>query len=238
MIIDLSGKRAIVTGSTAWHRLCHSQRLAGLRGEVIVNGRTKSRVDVAVAELKKSVKVKVTGIAADLSTAEGADAFIKAAGEADILVNNIGISGRCLLVEITDADWMRILRRNVMSGIRVSRHYLPAHGGERTGAASSSSPASPLCSIPTEMIHYGMTKTAQLAIARGMARVGGRQRCHRQFGAAGPDALGRRRRFLRQAGKGSRRLAGADGEGIHRQHRSSSVVQRLLVPEEVANMIV
>src|SRR6201999_2177916 len=107
MIIDLSGKRAIVTGSTAGIGLAIAKGLADSGAEVVVNGRTKARVDTAVAELKKSAKVPVTGVAADLGTAEGADAFIKAAGEADILVNNIGIFAPTPFVEITDAEWQQ-----------------------------------------------------------------------------------------------------------------------------------
>ena len=171
MELGIKSKRAIVTGSTAGIGLAIAVSLAREGANVVVNGRSQSRVDEAIRELKKDVPgAEVTGIACDMGTASGAEALIKAVPDADILVNNVGIFEPKAFEKIPDEDWMRFFEVNVMSGVRLSRHYLPACS-RKTGGESSSSPANPQCRLPPEMIHYGMTKTAQLAIARGLAEL-------------------------------------------------------------------
>src|SRR4051794_31831009 len=119
MIIDLTGKRAIVTGSTAGIGFAIAKGLAESGAAVVINGRTQARVDSAVAELRKSAKAAPEGIAADLGTADGAAAFIEQAGDADILVNNLGIFEPKPFEAITDDEWRRFFDVNVMSGIRM-----------------------------------------------------------------------------------------------------------------------
>src|SRR6266481_6552134 len=169
MEIRLDGKTTIVTGSTAGIGFAIAQGLAESGATVIVNGRTEQRVEQAIAQIKTTLpKADVKGIAADLGTKEGANALIAAVPEADILVNNLGIFEPKPFFDIPDEDWERFFRVNVLSGVRLARHYTPAmvkRGWGRVMFISSESAVQ----IPAEMIHYGMTKTAQLAVSRGLA---------------------------------------------------------------------
>ena len=163
MDLQLKGKTALVTGSTAGIGLAIAERLAAEGAEVIVTGRAQDKLDAAAA------KVGATrAVLADAGTAEGCDTLIAAVPAVDILVNNLGIYEAKPFVDITDADWFRFFEINVMSGIRLSRHYFPkmleANWGRVIFIASESA-----LLIPAEMVHYGMTKTAQLAISRGLA---------------------------------------------------------------------
>jgi NAD(P)-dependent dehydrogenase (short-subunit alcohol dehydrogenase family) len=163
MDLQLEGKTALVTGSTAGIGFAIAQELAAEGARVIVNGRTQKRVDEAVARVKGAA-----GVAADLGTAAGAAKVIAQHPEVDILVNNVGIFAAKPYDQIPDEDWLRFFETNVLSGVRLSRHYLPrmvARGFGRVLFISSES----ALQIPAEMIHYGMTKTAQLAVARGLA---------------------------------------------------------------------
>jgi NAD(P)-dependent dehydrogenase (short-subunit alcohol dehydrogenase family) len=134
-----------------------------------VNGRTQERVDKAVAEIRQHARQnQVEGIVADLGTAAGAEAIIAKLPESDVLVNNVGIFEPKAFVEIPDADWLRFFEVNVMSGVRLSRHYLPGMLKKNWGRVIFISSESAV-QIPAEMVHYGMTKTAQIAVARGIA---------------------------------------------------------------------
>ena len=169
MRIDLSGRTAVVTGSTAGIGLAIAKGLAEAGAAVTVNGRTQARVDSAKAAIRSHVPGAVVGgIAADLATAEGATAFVRQVPSTDILVNNMGIFEQTPFPDITDADWQRFFDTNVMSGVRMSRAYLPAMVAQGWGRVVFISSESGL-NIPKAMIHYGMTKTAQLAISRGLA---------------------------------------------------------------------
>src|SRR5947199_4896856 len=169
MDLQLQGKRALVTGSTAGIGLAIARGLAREGAGVIINGRTAQRVDQSVAALNKAgVSGKVEGLAADLGTADGTRTAIERFPEVDILVNNLGIFEAKPFEDIPDADWLRFFEVNLLSGVRLSRHYLPGMKKRNWGRIvfiSSESAINP----PFEMIHYGMTKTAQLAIARGLA---------------------------------------------------------------------
>ena len=166
MDLQLKGKTALVTGSTAGIGLAIAERLAAEGVEVVITGRSQDKLDAAAAQVGKSGLVRA--VLADPATAEGTDALIAAVPVVDILVNNLGIYEAKPFTEITDDDWFRFFETNVMSGIRLSRHYFPkmleANWGRVIFIASESA-----LLIPGEMIHYGMTKTAQLAIARGLA---------------------------------------------------------------------
>jgi NAD(P)-dependent dehydrogenase (short-subunit alcohol dehydrogenase family) len=169
MDLQLQGKRALVTGSTAGIGLSIAQRLANEGAAVIVNGRTEKRVEQALSALKKAgVSGKLEGLAADLGTAEGARTTIERFPNVDILVNNLGIFEIKPFEDIPDADWLRLFEVNILSGVRLSRHYLPGMKKRNWGRIVFISSESAI-QIPAEMIHYGMTKTAQLAIARGLA---------------------------------------------------------------------
>jgi NAD(P)-dependent dehydrogenase (short-subunit alcohol dehydrogenase family) len=167
--LKLDGKSAIVTGSTAGIGLAIASSLAAEGAHVFVNGRTRHRVDEAIARIRSRVaSAKVDGVAADFSTAEAAAALIAQVPEIDILVNNVGIFEPKPFVEIVDTDWYRFFEINVLSGVRLSRHYLPGMLQRNWGRIIFISSESAV-QIPKEMVHYGMTKTAQVAIARGIA---------------------------------------------------------------------
>lgn len=171
MKIDLSGKRALVSGSTAGIGLAIAKGLAAAGADVVVNGRKQATVDQAIAAVKAVAQGgAITGVAADVSTPEGCDQLIKAVPSVDILINNTGIFEPKPFVEIPDADWTRFFETNVMSGVRLSRAYLPKMLKADWGRIVFISSESAL-NIPPEMVHYGFTKTAQLAIARGLAEM-------------------------------------------------------------------
>jgi hypothetical protein len=169
MDLKLTDKRALVTGSTAGIGLAIARALLAEGAIVTLNGRSKGRVDEAIAQLKAAVPAgRIAGVAADLGTQAGCDALIAAAPEMDILINNVGIFEPKPFAEIPDADWLRFFEVNVLSGIRLSRHYLEGMRRADWGRILFISSESAV-QIPAEMIHYGMTKTAQLAVARGLA---------------------------------------------------------------------
>ena len=164
MDYGLKGKRALVTGSTAGIGFAIAKLLAREGAFVYVNGRTEARVDKAVGEIEG----KVDGVAADLTTAEGAQKLFDRVKDVDIVVNNLGIFEVKPFLEIDDAEWLRFFEANVLSGVRVTRHDLPAMLERKWGRVIFISSESAI-QIPAEMVHYGMTKTAQIAVARGIA---------------------------------------------------------------------
>jgi NAD(P)-dependent dehydrogenase (short-subunit alcohol dehydrogenase family) len=167
--LKLGGKVALVTGSTAGIGFAIAESLAREGAHVYVNGRTQQRVDGALAAIRSHVAgAKVDGIAADLSSSAGTEAVIGKLPLVDVLVNNVGIFEPKPFTEIPDADWFRFFEVNVMSGVRLSRHYLAGMLKKNWGRIIFISSESAV-QIPAEMIHYGMTKTAQVAVARGIA---------------------------------------------------------------------
>jgi len=167
--LKLAGKSALVTGSTAGIGLGIARALAREGAHVYVNGRTPQRVDAAVAAIRSEFAgAQVEGIAADFSGAAGAGAVIAKLPEVDVLVNNVGIFEVKPFAEIPDEDWLRFFEVNVMSGVRLSRHYLSGMLKKNWGRIIFISSESAV-QIPVEMVHYGMTKTAQVAVARGIA---------------------------------------------------------------------
>ncbi|MGD0730006.1 MAG: SDR family NAD(P)-dependent oxidoreductase [Terracidiphilus sp.] len=169
MNLKLTDKLALVTGSTAGIGLAIAKSLAGEGAHVYVNGRTQARVDAAIAAIRSHFAgARVDGIVADFSSAAGAEAVIAKLPAVDVLVNNVGIFEIKPFAEIPDADWFRFFEVNVMSGVRLSRHYLPGMLKKNWGRILFISSESAV-QIPAEMVHYGMTKTAQVAVARGIA---------------------------------------------------------------------
>src|ERR1700728_367509 len=169
MDLQLKGKKALVTGSTAGIGFSTARALAAEGVSVVVNGRTQKRVDSAIAEIRKThPDADVSGIASDVSNREGCQKVIQSVRAVDVLINNMGIFEPKPLEKIPDEDWMRFFEANVMSGVRLSRHYLPVMREKNWGRIIFISSESAV-QIPAEMIHYGMTKTAQVAVARGIS---------------------------------------------------------------------
>ena len=237
MRIDLGGRRAVVSGSTGGIGLAIACGLAAAGAQVVVNGRGEGRVQTAVDAVRQAVPgAAVEGVAADLATAAGAEALIRQAPAADILVNNMGIYDVKPFAEITDADWQLFFDTNVMSGVRLSRHYLPrmvARGWGRVVFISSESGLN----IPKEMIHYGMTKTAQLAISRGLAESVAGTGVTVNAVLPGPTlSEGVTAMLSRMTGDGVD--MDEAGRRFVAQHRPTSLIGRLASVEEVANMVV
>jgi len=169
MNLGVGARTAVVTGSTAGIGLAIATALAAEGAAVVVNGRTQARVTAAIERIRKTVKrAQVRGVAADLGTATGVEAFAREVPETDVLVNNLGIFEAKPFAEIPDADWLRFFEVNVLSGVRLTRRYVPGMADRKWGRVIFISSESAQ-QIPAEMIHYGMTKTAQVAIARGLA---------------------------------------------------------------------
>jgi NAD(P)-dependent dehydrogenase (short-subunit alcohol dehydrogenase family) len=169
MDLRLESHHALITGSTAGIGFAIALGLAKERAHVTINGRTQAAVDAALARIRSQVPdAKVAGVAADCATAAGAEQVFGRVPEVDILVNNLGIYERKPFFEIPDADWLRLFEVNVLSGVRFARHYTPPMVKRGWGRVLFISSESGL-NVPREMIHYGVTKTAQLTIARGLA---------------------------------------------------------------------
>ena len=169
MDLQLSGRTALVTGSTAGIGFGIARAIAREGASVAITGRTQKRVDHAIGDLRKEVRdAKLTGMVADLSTVEGISKCVAALQKIDILINNLGVYEPKSFEEITDADWQTIIETNFMSGVRLCRHYLApmkeANWGRIIFISSESA-----ANIPVEMIHYGVTKTMQVALSRGLA---------------------------------------------------------------------
>lgn len=169
MDLGLASKHALITGSTAGIGFAIAKGLAAEGASVVITGRGQAGVDGALKRLREAVpEAKATGIAADCASAEGAKTVFGKVPQVDILVNNLGIYGRKPAFEIDDGEWQRFFEVNVMSGVRFTRHYAPGMAGRGWGRVVFVSSESAL-NIPREMIHYGMTKTAQLSLSRGFA---------------------------------------------------------------------
>jgi hypothetical protein len=238
MDLQLRGKRALVTGSTAGIGLAAATGLYKEGASVVVNGRTKERVEQAVTKLRgRGGDGEVSGIAADLSTAEGVAQLVRQLPEVDILVNNLGIFEPKPFEEIPDEDWLRFFETNVLSGVRLTRHYLPAMRRKDWGRIVFVSSESGL-QIPVEMIHYGMTKTAQIAIARGVAESVAGTGITANSVLPGPTESEGVAQFVADLA----RQRGVDRSVVEAEFfqtaRPSSLLQRFATVEEVANMIV
>jgi len=237
MDLGLETKRALVTGSTAGIGYATAEALAREGAHVIINGRHQARVDSALAKLRAAVpKARVEGIAADVGSAQGCEKVIAACPEVDVLVNNMGIFEPKAFAEIPDADWFRFFEVNVMSGVRLSRHYVKGMRQRNWGRIVFVSSESGV-QIPTEMIHYGVTKTAQIAVARGLAETLTGTNVTVNSVLPGPTASEGVGDFVTQLAATS----GKDVETIKREFfstaRPSSVLQRLASVDEVAAMI-
>jgi NAD(P)-dependent dehydrogenase (short-subunit alcohol dehydrogenase family) len=237
MDLGLKGKRALVTGSTAGIGLATARALAAEGAYVTVNGRTQARVDGAVDRLRRELSgATIIGIAADLSRGEGCETLIGQLPEVDVLVNNLGIFEPKPFEQIPDEDWTRFFETNVLSGVRLSRHYVRGMRSRNWGRIVFVSSESAL-QIPTEMIHYGMTKSAQLAVARGLAETLAGTGVTVNSVLPGPTTSEGVGGFVAQMAAGR----GVDVATVEREFfataRPSSVLQRFATPDEVAAMI-
>jgi NAD(P)-dependent dehydrogenase (short-subunit alcohol dehydrogenase family) len=238
MIIDMSGRTAVVTGSTAGIGRATAEGLARAGASVVINGRGHDRVDKAVEEMRQAFPGQdILGVAADLSTTEGADAFIAQAPDADILVNNVGTAWPKPFAELTDDDWLKIFQINVMSGVRMTRHYVPRmvrQGWGRVVFVSSESAVN----IPKEMIDYGMTKTAQLAISRGLAESVAGSGVTVNAVLPGPTGSEMLSNWMAAQAKADGVTVEEAEQAFLKANRPTTLIQRFATTEEVANMIV
>lgn len=238
MDLNLKGRRALVTGSTGGIGYATARELARLGAAVAINGRTAKRVETAIVQLKSEVPgAEFIAAAGDLGNAEGAASVIRALSDADILVNNAGIFEPKPFFEIPDTDWLRFFEVNVLAGIRLARHYTPLMVKRGWGRVVFISSESGL-HIPAEMVHYGMTKTAELAVARGLAETVTGTGVTVNSVLPGPTLSEGVATFMRQMAKG---VANPDLDQMGRDfiaaHRPSSLLGRLASIEEVANMV-
>ncbi len=211
--------------------------LAREGAEVVVNGRTDAKVGEAIKRIAGETSVPVTGIAADVGNVAEVGRLIKQLGLVDVLINNTGIYEPKPFLDIPDTDWLRFFEVNVMSGVRLSRALLPHMLKQNWGRIVFISSESGL-NIPAEMVHYGMTKTAQLAISRGIAESIPGSGVTVNAVLPGPTRTEGVVRFLDRMAK-DRSLSVKEMEAeVIKTHRPSSLVKRMAEPEEVANLVV
>jgi NAD(P)-dependent dehydrogenase (short-subunit alcohol dehydrogenase family) len=236
MDLQLEGKKVLVTGSTAGIGFATARALAAESAAVIINGRGQARVDAAIREIKKlHPRANLSGVASDVSNAAGCAKLIQALPELDILVNNMGIFEPKPFEKIPDEDWMHFFEANVMSGVRLSRHFLAGMRKKNWGRVLFVSSESAV-QIPAEMIHYGMTKTAQIAIARGIAETVAGTGITVNSVLAGPTRSEGVEAFIAKMGA-SGDTAAFETE-FFKTIRPTSLLKRFSTIDEVANMIV
>ena len=238
MKIDLTGKTVLVTGSTSGIGHAIARGLAGAGAEVVVNGRTQAKVDAAAAAIAKAGPgAKVRGIAADVSTAAGCTALAAAQPEVDILINNAGIFEPKGFLDIPDSDWSRFFEVNVMSGVRLSRAYLPGMLKRNWGRIVFISSESAL-NIPAEMIHYGMTKTAQLAVSRGLAEMTRGTAVTVNAVLPGPTMSEGVEAMVKELARQNGQSVAEAASQFVKKFRPTSLLERFATPEEIANMVI
>jgi NAD(P)-dependent dehydrogenase (short-subunit alcohol dehydrogenase family) len=229
--VDLTGKTALVTGSTQGIGLAIAEGLANSGAPVAVNGRTPERVESAVGKLRGDV----IGVAVDVTTEEGAAQLLRELPDVDILVNNLGIFGAAPAREITDEQWRNYFEVNVLAAVRLIRLYLPGMVERGWGRAIQIASDSALV-IPEEMIHYGVSKTALLAVSRGFAKDAAGTGVTVNSVIAGPTHTAGVEEFVYQLVDKSLSWDDAQREFM-RKHRPQSLLQRLIEPHEIANMV-
>jgi NAD(P)-dependent dehydrogenase (short-subunit alcohol dehydrogenase family) len=235
MQVDLSGLRALVTGSTKGIGRSIAQALAANDAEVVINGRRPADVAQTIAALKTAVpKARLAAAPGDAATAEGVASIIKAAGDVDILVNNVGVFEIKDAFDIPDDDWQRLFATNVLSGVRFSRHYGPRMRDKGFGRIIFISSESGV-QIPTEMIHYGFTKAADLALMRGFAQALAASGVTVNAVLPGPTRTEGVEAMFKSMGQS------VDDPKVQRafidNERPSSIIKRLARPEEVAEVV-
>src|SRR5580704_12809317 len=231
MDLQLKNKTAIVTGGSAGIGLAIVQSLAAEGVVVTVPGRTKEKLDKALAGIPN-----VKTIAADVATAEGAASLIQQVPETDILINNLGVYEVKAFADITDADWFSIFETNVLSGVRLARHYFPAMLKRNSGRIIFISSESGVMT-PQEMIHYGVTKSAQFAISRGLAELTKGTAVTVNTVLPGPTRSEGIVEFLKNISSLPNPTPEQAEKEFFEKHRSSSLLQRLEEAKEIANLV-
>jgi NAD(P)-dependent dehydrogenase (short-subunit alcohol dehydrogenase family) len=238
MNIDLSGKTALISGSTSGIGFAIAKGLALSGAEVVVNGRSQANVDKAVKAIEKALPTaKLRGVAADVGTATGCDQLVTAVPAVDILVNNAGIFEPKDFFAITDEEWKNFFDVNVVSGARLSRAWMKGMLQRNWGRIVFISSESGL-QIPPEMIHYGVTKTAQLGLSRGLAELTAGTGVTVNSVLPGPTLSEGAQDFVAALGRQSGQNAEDAAAAFIKQHRPTSLIQRFASVEEVANMVV
>ena len=237
MNLQLDGKKALVTGSTAGIGFAIAYSLAREGASVVITGRTQERVDNATEDIGKEIRdAKISGIAVDLATADGISKCIQAAPAVDILVNNLGVYEPKPFEQITDDDWREIIETNFMSGVRLSRHYLPRMKAANWGRIIFISSESAI-NIPVEMIHYGVTKTMQVALGRGLAETTSGTAVTVNSVLAGPTRSEGVEKFLIDMARTKNVAPEKIEKEFFRTARPSSLLQRFATTDEVAALV-
>lgn len=237
MDLQLEDKIALVSGSTAGIGRAIAAGLAQEGATVIINGRTLERVEAAIASIQaETVHGKLLGLSADLSRPEGVAQAIQQHPEVDVIVNNLGIYEPKPFEEISDQDWLSIFEVNVMSGVRLSRAYLPYLRDRNWGRIIFISSESAV-QIPEEMIHYGMTKMAQIAIARGLAETTASTGITVNSVLAGPTLSEGVEEFVAKMAASQGKDASTVEQEFFQTARPTSLLQRFATPTEVANLV-
>ena len=237
MNLLLEGKKALVTGSTAGIGFAIARTMAGEGASVVITGRTQNRVEAALKRIQKDIRdAKVSGIAADLATARGCAKCIEAMPVIDVLVNNLGMYEPKPFEKITDDEWHAIIETNFMSGERLCRRYLPGMNTANWGRIIFISSESAV-NIPVEMIHYGVTKTMQVALARGLAEMTSGTGITVNSILAGPTRSEGVEQFIADVAR-TRGITPAEVEkNFFKTVRPSSLLQRFATIEEVAALV-
>jgi NAD(P)-dependent dehydrogenase (short-subunit alcohol dehydrogenase family) len=236
MDLKLTNKLALVTGSTAGIGRAIVEALAREGARVIVNGRTQAAVDAAIAEITSSTGADVLGFAGDLGTAAAAEELGRRYPDVEILVNNLGIFEAKPFEDIPDDDWMRFFEVNVLSGVRLARLYLPSMRQRNWGRIIFISSESAI-QIPTEMIHYGTTKTAQLAVSRGLAEAVAGTGITVNSILPGPTKSRGVKDFVESLGKAQGKSFEQTEKEFFEKARPTSLIKRFAAPEEVASLV-
>ncbi len=237
MDLELKNKKVLISGSTAGIGRAIAEMLATEGAHVIINGRGKDDVSKAAKEISERTGNKnVTGVAADFAERKEVDALLKEVPEIDILINNVGIFNEVDFADITDEEWMETWEINVMSGVRLSRHYFPKMLEKNWGRIIFISSESGI-NIPTEMVHYGVSKTALLSLSRGLARLSKGSDVTVNSVLPGPTwSRANRKGLEKQAEEEGKSLEEVENEFINNR-RPTSLIQRFATTEEVANMV-
>jgi len=234
----LMGRTALVSGSTVGIGYAIALGLAREGAWVWVNGRTQARVDAAIRNIRKEMPdATLEGVAEDLGTATGCEQLVRRVPSVDVLVNNLGIFEPKPFETIPDADWLRLFEVNVMSGVRLSRAYLPGMKQRNWGRIVFISSESAV-HIPAEMVHYGMTKTAQVAVARGIAEGCAGTNVTVNSVLAGPTASEGVTNFVNDLARKQNVTPAELEKQFFMNVRPTSLLKRFLKPEEVASVVV
>jgi len=237
MDLQLKAKTALVTGSTAGIGFAIARALAREGASVVITGRTQERVDDAIENVRREIRdVKISGIAADLATPDGISKCIQGVRTVDVLVNNLGVYEPKPFEQITDNDWHAIIETNFMSGVRLSRHYLPQMKAANWGRIIFISSES-AGNIPVEMIHYGVTKTMQVALARGLAETTAGTAVTVNSVLAGPTRSEGVEKFIVDMAKTKNVTPDDIEKEFFRTARPGSLLQRFATADEVAALV-